>query len=318
MKDNTGYFWSSSSLGHRNNAYHPENPKRAELLDPLQIKINSKNLKKIEYSQIDSQSWIQRVHCHKYIDKVQNGFENKLGSLDGGAIGKTKLHQDTFKVSTDAVRGGLELVRQVFSKQIRNGFAAIRPPGHHACRDVGKGFCYFNNVAILAKYAQIEYGIKNVLIIDWDVHPADGTMNIFYEDPTVYILNLFQRGVYGVAFEQSDSGRGDGLGTKFNYPLTATISNKSYVNQFESYLNRACMISKPELIIISAGFDMHRLDPLADMKIETETFSYLTELVKQAADAYCDGRVVSVLEGGYLPEVLQDCVKVHVETLCKK
>jgi acetoin utilization deacetylase AcuC-like enzyme len=199
---------------------------------------------------------------------------------------------------------------------VKNGFAAIRPPGHHAGAARARGFCYFNNIAICAKYAQAYFGLKKILIIDWDVHPGDGTMEIFYEDPDVYFLSIHQDGIFtDQVGTREQIGKGAGENTTCNLPLPEKSTELDYFRAFEPALERMAEQAKPELILISCGFDAHQADPLGRMSLKEESFGRMTKMVMEVAAHYCQGRVVSLLEGGYEPQALARCIHTHLETL---
>jgi acetoin utilization deacetylase AcuC-like enzyme len=177
------------------------------------------------------------------------------------------------------------------------------------------GFCLFGNAAIAARCAVQRLGLDRVLVIDWDVHHGNGTQDVFYEDEQVGFFSAHRFPFYPGTGRKSETGRGAGLGTTFNLPLEFGISRLDYLSAFENMLTRAADSIKPDLIIVSAGFDAHADDPVGSLGLETEDFSKLTELVLQVADTHCGGRLVSILEGGYNVDRLADCVEVHLETL---
>lgn len=309
----TGYVWDEKYLGHFTSTVHPEKPERADVLRWSNIQPHLPNLVRIPVVAHPSDYWITSVHTRAYVDTVKEAFKNNRWRLDGG---DTLVKADTFDVAAHAVFGALSLVYAVCNGEVQNGFAAIRPPGHHAGDEYARGFCYFNNVAICARYAQKFFNYSNILIIDWDVHPADGTMDIFYEDPSVFVFSIHQHGIFTDTIGTVEqTGSGAGKGTTVNIPMPKGSSESDYLNAFTPALSRAAALCKPDLVLISCGFDIHRSDPLGGMKLDDESFKKLTKVAKSIADEYCDGRLVSLLEGGYSIQALPRCVHCHLEEL---
>jgi acetoin utilization deacetylase AcuC-like enzyme len=177
------------------------------------------------------------------------------------------------------------------------------------------GFCLFNNVALAAAHALRRHGLNRVLVVDFDVHHGNGTQNMFYASPSVYFLSIHRDPFYPGTGAAHETGMGPGLGTKFNVPVRFGTLRKTYLEQFQTTLEQAASRARPELFLISAGFDAHRADPVGSLGLETEDFEPLTRLVVEAADQYCHGRVVSVLEGGYNVHALAESVECHMQAL---
>ncbi|HMO35506.1 MAG TPA: histone deacetylase, partial [Gemmatales bacterium] len=193
-------------------------------------------------------------------------------------------------------------------------FCLVRPRGHHATPSTSMGFCLFNNVALAARHAQ-SLGAERVLIIDWDVHHGNGTQDIFFEDEQVTFLSLHRHPFYPGTGLASETGSGAGLGHTLNVPLRYGTQPQEYLSAFEHALERAVTLARPDIILLSAGFDAHEQDPVGSLGLEAEDFRTLTQRVRQAARGHCQGRVVSCLEGGYSLEYLPLCVKEHLEAL---
>lgn len=309
----TGYLWDEAFLGHFTSMVAPERPERADVLNATQMCADLPGLRRLKNDALLGRAWIGRVHDPDYVRLVRGAFEEGRRHLDNG---ETCVRFDTFDVAERAVSGALSLVREVMEGRIDNGFAALRPPGHHAGRFNARGFCYFNNVAIAARYAQETYAASRVLIVDWDVHPADGTMALFYDDPSVHVLSIHQHGIFTETVGTTDqTGRDAGIGATMNVPLPAGSSEATFLDALESALEVAAGRCRPDLILISCGFDAHRADPIGSMLLDDNSYRKLTRMVAKQARRYCQGRIVSLLEGGYNPEVLRRCTRLHVETL---
>jgi len=197
----------------------------------------------------------------------------------------------------------------------RSGFAAVRPPGHHAERDRAMGFCLFNNVAIAARYLQDHEGVERVLIVDWDVHHGNGTQHIFDDDPSVLYFSVHQSPLYPGTGAASERGVGPGLGATVNRPLSPGAGDGEFLGTLESDLANAADRFAPGFVLVSAGFDAHRADPLAQLEVSTEGFAAATRIVRAIAKRHCEGRMVSMLEGGYDLRALADSAAAHVEAL---
>ncbi len=213
-----------------------------------------------------------------------------------------------------AVGGVLTAVDAVVAGKIHNAFCAVRPPGHHATRDGGGGYCTFNNVAIAARYAQRKHRLARILIVDWDVHHGNGTQAIFYDDPTVLYFSVHRDGIYCGTGSASERGAGAGAGLKINVPLAAGLGDAEYEEAFEDTLVPAARRFRPDLVLVSAGFDASEHDRCG-MKVTAPGFGRLTRIVKGIAHEQSRDRLVTVLEGGYNLDGLADCVEAHVRAL---
>lgn len=275
-------------------------------------------------SAIDTLTWARRIpdrtatidevllaHTAHYHDLVRIDIDEFRDCL---RTGDTAVSEASYEVVMQALGGVLEAGDEVMSGTIKRAFCAIRPPGHHATRDRGMGFCIFNHVAILARYLQKKHGISRVAILDWDVHHGNGTQDIFYDCPDVLYVSSHQEEIFPFSGLSTETGKGDGLGATLNFPLPAGTRDEALIHTWETALEKVADFA-PEVIIISAGFDAATEDPMADFQISVEGFATLTKMVRKLADQVCGGRVISVLEGGYDPSTLAACITRHVEIL---
>ena len=252
-----------------------------------------------------------RVHPACHLDRIR-----EFADAGGGRIEvDTVMSPASAEVAVLAAGAAVDAVSRVISGCDSTALCLVRPPGHHALPDAPMGFCLLGNAAIAARTALQRLGLDRVLVVDWDVHHGNGTQDVFYEDEQVGFFSAHRFPFYPGTGRRSETGCGAGLGTTFNLPLEVGISRLDYLSAFENMLTRAADSIKPDLIIVSAGFDAHADDPVGSLGLETEDFVRLTELVLQVADTHCGGRVVSILEGGYNVDRLADCVEVHLETL---
>lgn len=227
----------------------------------------------------------------------------------------TQISEESFEIARLSAGSALRLVDGVMEGKLDNGFALMRPPGHHAERDLALGFCLFNNVAIAARYIQKKYGLKKILIVDWDVHHGNGTQHYFYEDPSVFYFSVHQYPFYPGTGSAEEKGRGAGLGTTVNVPLPAGCGDGEYLEVFKKSFYPRAIEFAPEFLLISAGFDAHACDPLGQMEVTREGYKKMTMIVQSVAEKCAGSRIISLLEGGYHLEALADSVQVHLESL---
>jgi acetoin utilization deacetylase AcuC-like enzyme len=218
-------------------------------------------------------------------------------------------------VARAAAGGLLNAVDGVIAGDWANAFCAVRPPGHHATPDRGMGFCLFNNVAIAARYAQRKHGLERIAIVDWDVHHGNGTQDIFYEDGSVFFFSTHQSPWYPGTGAKDETGVGAGRGTTLNVPLPGGSGMKEIGAAFRGAFAEKMRDFKPDLILLSAGFDSRLGDPLGQFTLTDEDFATLTGVLLEMADSYAGGRLVSVLEGGYNQNGLAKAVESHVRAL---
>lgn len=255
---------------------------------------------------------IALCHDRGYIATARKDVEDGLEDL---STGDTAICARSYDVATQAVGGVLNAVDAVFSGKATNAFCAVRPPGHHARPAQGMGFCLFNNIAIAARHAQTKHGAQKVVIVDWDVHHGNGTQDIFYEDDSVLFFSTHQSPLYPFTGHADEKGAGKGRGSTVNCPFPARTGIGDIQAAFTDRLLPAVDAFKPDLILISAGFDSRIEDPLGQFRLTDEDFVKLTKLLQEAAGRHCEGRLVSVLEGGYNLKGLASAVTAHVGAL---
>jgi acetoin utilization deacetylase AcuC-like enzyme len=253
-------------------------------------------------------------HTRGYLEIVKRDLAAGTRLL---STGDTRVGDHSLEVALEAAGGVLNAIDAVMGGRAKNAFAAVRPPGHHATPDRGMGFCLFNNVAIAARYAQRRHGAEKVLIADWDVHHGNGTQDIFYRDPTVFFFSTHQSPWYPGTGMEWETGEGAGRTTTLNCPFPAGSGRKEIVGAFREQLLPAARRFRPDLVILSAGFDSRQGDPLGQFTLSDADFADLTTIVREIADAWAQGRLVSVLEGGYNLEGLASAAATHVAALCQ-
>jgi acetoin utilization deacetylase AcuC-like enzyme len=229
----------------------------------------------------------------------------------------TIVSSKSYEVALAAAGAGVAAVDAVLSGQDKTALCLIRPPGHHATPTHSMGFCLFNNIALAADHARRVHQLDRILILDWDVHHGNGTQDIFYEDQEIFFLSIhrYGAGFYPGTGAADETGSGRGLGYTANVPIRYGTSRKDYFSALKNALDKAADKMKPQLVLVSAGFDAHRKDPIGSLGLETEDFSKLTRMALDVARTHAQGRLVSCLEGGYDLEALAESVQVHLEEL---
>lgn len=304
---------------HLTGHFHPEQPARIIAIDQA-LKESNLEFKKIK-PRFAPENDILLCHKKEYlklvkeeVDSLPNDITIKLLST-----GDAPISTFSWDIARLAVGGALEAVDQVMKAPNSTAFAAVRPPGHHATSSQGMGFCIFNNVAIAARYAQKKYGLSRILIADWDVHHGNGTQEIFYEDPSVFYFSTHEKGLYPNTGFEFETGAGAGIGATLNCPIVPTTTSRiEVIHAFEKTLTQKMESFQPELVLISAGFDAHQADPLGHFNLTENDFQTLTYALKAIANKYAQGRIVSVLEGGYNLPALASSVVSHIKALIRK
>lgn len=292
---------------------HPETPLRySSVMDVLrEDETFWSSLTEITPEQA-SKGLIQAAHTPQHFKRVESAVENGEDRLDAD----TTISMKSFDAAMYAAGGAVAAVDAVMQGESDNAFVVVRPPGHHATAERAMGFCLFNNVAVAARYAQNKYKeIDRVAIIDWDVHHGNGTQGIFYDDPSIYFLSMHQYPWYPGTGTRGETGHGRGLGSTMNVPVKANTKATEHVRMFEAAIEDISRRFRPDLVMISAGFDAHTSDPLGQLKLEDEDFRSMTNTLKDWANDTCSGRIVSCLEGGYNLNTLGATVKNHIDEL---
>ena len=312
MTQKTGFAYHSDYLDHNTGPGHPERPDRLRAsLAALQESNIWEQLHSIEPAPA-SVDQLCYAHNPAYPEHIQQHCEREIPLTYDTPVG-----YESFDIALLSTGGVLRAADAVATGVVRNAFAMVRPPGHHATRGQSMGFCLFNNIAIAARYLQREHGVGKVAIVDWDVHHGNGTQDIFYEDETVFFFSIHQSPLYPGTGSSSERGSGKARGTTLNVPIPAGSGDSEYTAVFTDVLSPALQDFSPEVILISAGFDAHYLDPLAGIELTADGFATLTDMILEIAAETASGRVVSALEGGYSLEGVSESVVAHVQSLVK-
>jgi len=310
----TGFLYDERYLLHDTGPNHPESPERLKAIyQGIKQAGLLPKLTLIQAMQADLE-WVETVHSKNYIQRFEAACRSGSTTFD---TPDNQMCAETFETALLAVGGVLDATRQVMTDQIDNAFCAVRPPGHHAEREFAMGFCYFNNVAIAARYLQAEWGIQRVGIVDFDVHHGNGTQHIFEKDPSVFYYSIHQHPTFsfpgtGRVFETGD---GEGEGSTRNYPVLPGHGDKEYQGLVERDLMPVMEAFSPEVILVSAGFDAHIDDDMSNIELSTEGFSRIMQRIVALGDFCSNGRLISVLEGGYCIKRLPELAVNHVKIL---
>tara|TARA_Y100000287_G_scaffold145115_1_gene119926 strand:- start:1188 stop:2117 length:930 start_codon:yes stop_codon:yes gene_type:complete len=303
----TGLIFSNSYQNHDTGPGHPEQIARVSVIIEKLRRCNNNNILWKKPS-IITDDIIKDTHDDAYIDLVKNSFPTKgFSSLDGDTIISPGSKEATF----DAAASIITAIDGVQNKEFKNAFCSVRPPGHHCNQNKAAGFCILNNVAIGAKYLLKKYKYKRIAIIDFDVHHGNGTQDIFYDNKNVLFISTHQYPYYPGTGSEKEKGKFNNI---CNIPLPAGTNSEEYLNAFEFALKKLRDF-KPEFILISAGFDGHNDDPLAQFKLDTDDYYKITKRILETSKKFSNGKVVSILEGGYDLQALQDSAKRHVDAL---
>ena len=303
----TGLITSDTYQNHNTGDGHPEKIDRVTVIIDNFKKLDNKDLIWKKPSKFD-RSLLEITHNSDYINFVEKSFPEKgLSFLDGDTI----VSPGSNDATSDAVGSIITAIDGVQNKDFKNAFCAVRPPGHHAEKNKAMGFCIYNNVAVGANYLINKYKLNKIAIIDFDVHHGNGTQDIFYDNEKVLYISTHQYPYYPGSGTNDEKGKHNNI---LNIPLPAGTTSEEYLNAYESVLNKIKEF-KPEFILLSAGFDAHKDDPLAQLQLESKDFYNITKRTLELSKQYCDGKVVSILEGGYDLLALQESTEMHVKAL---
>ncbi|MBD1155247.1 histone deacetylase family protein [Pelagibacterales bacterium SAG-MED18] len=303
----TGLITSDTYKNHNTGDGHPEKIDRVSVVIDNFKKLDNKKLIWKKPNKFEN-SFLIKTHTSNYIDQVNKSFPKKgYNFLDGDTI----VSPGSKDASKDAVGSIITAIDGVQNKEFKNAFCAVRPPGHHAEKEKAMGFCIFNNVAVGANYLIEKYKYNRIAIIDFDVHHGNGTQDIFYDNEKVLFISTHQYPYYPGSGSEKEKGNFNNV---LNIPLEAGTSAEKYLNAYENVLNKVREF-KPEFLLFSAGFDAHIDDPLAQLQLSSEDFYNITKRTLEISKPFCNGNVVSILEGGYDLKALQESTKRHVDAL---
>ena len=303
----TGLITSDTYQNHNTGNGHPEKIDRVTAVIDNFKKLNNKNLIWKKPSNFD-QSILIKTHSSEYINQVNQSFpKNGFTFLDGDTV----VSPGSKEAIKDAVGSIITAIDGVQKKEFKNAFCAVRPPGHHAEKNKAMGFCIYNNVAVGANYLIEKYKYKKIAIIDFDVHHGNGTQDIFYNNEKVLYISTHQYPYYPGSGSEKEKGKFNNI---FNIPLEAGTNAEKYLNAYEHVLNKIKEF-KPEFLLFSAGFDAHIDDPLAQLGLKSDDFYEITKRTLEFSKSFSNGKVVSILEGGYDLKALQNSSKRHVDAL---
>ena len=298
-----------TSLTYQNHDTGPGHPERVD-----RVKVVNEELKKLDEKikwfepKLFDHTIIEKVHNKNYLEKISISFpKSGIQFLDGDTI----VSPGSKQAALDAIGSIILGIDQVVNKEFKNTFCSVRPPGHHAESDKAMGFCIYNNVAVGAAYLLHHYQYKKVAIIDYDVHHGNGTQEIFYNNPNVLYISTHQYPFYPGTGSVNEKGASNNI---LNIPLDPGTSSDVYFNSFENVLKKLKSFN-PEFILLSSGFDAHQKDPLAQVNLKSKDFYEITKRIMNVADNICDGRIVSILEGGYDLDALKESAYEHVKAL---
>lgn len=318
----TGWLWDERYAHHDTRAWapawqqahdHPENAETKRRFANLVARSGlERHLRRIE-PRLATVAEVERVHDATYVQRILT--ESASGWGDAGD-GETPFGPGSGQIALLAAGGLMATIDAVLDGEIGNGYALVRPPGHHATPTGGMGFCLFNNIGIAIRHAQLDRGLGRIAVVDWDVHHGNGTETIFYDDPSVLTISLHQDNNFPVdRGKRSDNGAGRGVGANLNIPLPSAAGDGAYVAAMERVVAPALRRFQPELVIIASGLDAAAMDPLARQLLHSDSYRALTQILLDVTDSICDGRLVASHEGGYDPMMSPFCGLAIVETL---
>jgi len=310
----TALIYSEKYVEHDPGWGHPERPERLKAIVSGLKRVNLWDSPKIKIvepgpAKVDD---IALAHDQDYIKLIES-----LSETETPIDGDTPVRKNTYELALLAAGGAIKAGDMVMSGEFKNAFALLRPPGHHACRNRGGGFCYFNNIAIMVEKLKSDYKLNRVFILDFDAHHGNGTQSIFYRDPKVLYMSLHQHPLTlypGTGFPE-ETGAGDGKGLKVNVPMQPGSGDAEYAEAMQEIFVPLCEKFKPELMAVSAGFDAHFDDPLTGLRLSTKAFGWLAGFALDQAEKWCKGKAIFLLDGGYDLEALSGSVNNVVKAM---
>lgn len=311
----TAFLYDDVFLEHETGEGHPERAERLRrMLRRLEAGGYMDKVLPVPTRAAD-ECHLELIHKKAYIERVKQGIESGEEFLD--SVDNTVCTR-TYHVALSAVGGCLNMCDAVMSGRVANGFCAVRPPGHHAESQKAGGFCFFNNVAIAARYIQTEYGVGRVAIVDWDVHHGNGTQDAFQDDDSVYYISLHQYPYYPGTGAETDIGFGQGLGYTLNIPVKAGSGNSHYLQAFNERVVPELERFRPEVVLVSAGFDAHRDDPLSSINLTGDMYYRFTRMLRDVARRHASDRLIAFLEGGYNVDVCAEGAEQVIRALLEE
>ena len=302
----TAVITSTTYQNHDTGPGHPEQTDRVKLINE-ELKKLGNQIHWLNSSSFDH-SILEEVHDKKYLKEISLNFpKDGIQFLDGDTV----VSSGSKQAALDAVGSIILGIDKIINKEFKNIFCSVRPPGHHAESNKAMGFCIYNNVAVGAGYLIKKYGYKKVAIIDYDVHHGNGTQEIFYNNPNVLYISTHQYPFYPGTGQQDEKGLFNNI---LNIPLDVNTNNEVFFNSFDKVISKLKDF-KPEFILLSSGFDAHTNDPLAQINLSSKDFYEITKRILMVANEICDGKVVSILEGGYNLNALKESAYFHVKGL---
>jgi acetoin utilization deacetylase AcuC-like enzyme len=311
QEDTVTIVYRSELFRRHETGSHPETPKRLAAIDRVLGDSPSLKLCELGEPRPISPEDLALIHEGDVVARAREMSQTGGGYLDPDTV----VSSESFDVALAAAGTAVCAVDEVMTGRHENALCLIRPPGHHATKNRSMGFCLFNNVALAARQAQRKHGAGRILIVDWDVHHGNGTQDIFYDSDDVVFFSIHRFPFYPGTGTASETGTGKGLGATVNVPVTFGTSRERYLDLFQKGLEQAAAKAKPDLVLISAGFDAHAEDPVGNLGLNSSDYGELTRRVREVARTYCSGRIVSCLEGGYNLEALGESVSHHLEEL---
>jgi acetoin utilization deacetylase AcuC-like enzyme len=303
-------YYDDRFLAHITGA-HPERPVRlTQIMSHLERQGMVAQCRRPEWTPA-SHERLMRVHEAGYLEHLHEFVTSGGGRIEGDTV----VSRASYDVARLAAGAAADALDRVVRGEAKNALCLVRPPGHHARGHEAMGFCLLNNIAIAARVATDEHKLDRALIVDWDVHHGNGTQDAFWTDGRVGFLSIHRWPFYPGTGDSDETGSGAGLGTTLNLPVEFGTSRQEYLARFRTALENFADRLRPQIVLISAGFDSHRDDPIGSLELETEDFTQLSRMVIDVANIHAAGRIVSILEGGYNPGVLAGCVEVHLHEL---